>query len=121
MRRISYDISIRLPVKGLEDKWVEVADLGNITWNVRELIKQSSGWDIKNEDKNGAVLPWIQMIEHGIAELENRPGKYKQYESPNGWGTICGTLNFYKRCFDNASDWISYNEDLISVAVIWVS
>lgn len=121
MRRISYDVSIRLPVKGLEDKWVEVADLGNITWNVRELIKQSSGWEIKNEDSNGSVLSWMGLIEDGILELESRPEEYEKYESPNGWGTIRGTLNFYHRCLDNASDWISWNEDLLPVAVIWVN
>lgn len=121
MRRISYDVSIRLPVGGLDGKYVEVSHLGNITWNVRELIKWSSGWNIKNEDSNGDVLPWIKMIEHGISELENHPDKYKKYEASNGWGTVSGTLNFYHRCFDEASDWISFNEDLLPAAVIWVS
>ena len=121
MRGISYDVSIRLPVKGLEDRFVEVADLGNITWNVLELIRQSSGWDIKNEDDNGAVFPWIEMIEHGVDELTNHPEQYKQYESPNGWGTVEGTLRFYKDCRKYAHEWIADNEDLLSVAVIWVS
>lgn len=117
---MSYDVSIRLPVKGLEDKWVEVADLGNITWNVRELIKQSSGWEIKNEDNNGGVLAWMEKIEHGRRELWANPDKYKQYEAPNGWGTVEGTRRFYDICLNNASDWISCNEDLLPVAVIWV-
>lgn len=121
MKSISYDVSIRLPVKGMEDRYVTASWLGNITWNVRELIKQSSGWSIKNEENNGGVLPWIQMIEHGIAELVNRPERYKQYESPNGWGTVSGTLRFYKECLDTAQTWIADNEDLLPVAVIWVS
>ena len=50
MRSISYDVRICLPVKGLEDRYVTASWLGNITWNVRELIKQSSGWSIKNEE-----------------------------------------------------------------------
>ena len=114
-------MSIRLPVKGLEDKWVEVADLGNITWNVRELIAKSSGWQIKNCASNGPVLPWLRLIEIGMQELENNPDKYKKYESPNGWGTIRGVNSFYHSCYDNASDWISWNEDLLPVAVIWVN
>lgn len=118
---MSYDVSIRLPVKGLEDRYVEVADLGNITWNVRELIKQSSGWEIKNESNNGDLLPWMQMIRRGISELENNPDQYRQYESPNGWGTIQGTLNFYKYCIENAEGWISWSEDLLPAAVVWVS
>ena len=118
---MSYDVSIRLPVKGLEDKYIVACWLSNITWNVRELIKQSSGWEIKNEDNNGPILPWMEQIRHGIAELEKRPGKYRKYEAPNGWGTISGTLRFYKDCMENAEGWLSENEDLLPAAVIWVS
>ena len=118
---MSYDVSIRLPIKGLEDRYIEAVHLGNITWNVRELIKRSSGWDIKNENNNGAVLPWLEMIEHGIAELANNPNKYKKYEAPNGWGTVYGTLRFYEECRNNAHEWINDTEDLLPVAVIWVS
>ena len=118
---MSYDVSIRLPVKGGEDRYVEVADLGNITWNVRDLIKQSSGWDIKNEDSNGEVLPWMKLINYGIKELEKRPSRYKKYESPNGWGTVEGTLRFYWDCLRNAEDWLNDNPDLVSIAVVWVS
>lgn len=118
---MSYDVRIRLPVKGLEDKWVEVADLSNITWNVRELIKQSSGWEIKNEDNSGSILLWMRMIEHGIAELVKHPESYKKYEASNGWGTVSGTLRFYTECLDNAEKWINDNEDLLPAAVVWVS
>ena len=121
MRSISYDVSIRLPVAGLDGKYVTACYLGNITWNVRELIKQSSGWDIKNEDSNGDVLSWLKLIDRGISELENHQEKYKRYEASNGWGTIQGTLHFYRRCFYYASDWIGFNEDLIPAAVIWIS
>lgn len=117
---MSYDVSIKLPIKGAKDKWIEVAELGNITWNVRKLIFQSSGWAIKNEASNGEILPWLKLIEHGIKELQNNPDKYKQYESPNGWGTVNGTLNFYRNCYDNATEWIRYNEQLLPYAVIWV-
>ena len=117
---MSYDVSIRLPVKGLEDRYVCVQDLGNITWNVRDLIKQSSGWEIKNEDNNGPILPWLGLIRQGIEELEARPSKYRKYESPNGWGTIAGTLRFYYDCMENAECWLLDNEDLLPAAVIWV-
>lgn len=121
MRAISYDVSIRLPIKGLDNMWLGVEWLGNITWNVRELIKQSSGWDIKNGDNNGAVLPWLEMIEHGVDELTNHPEQYKQYESPNGWGTVEGTLRFYKDCREYAHEWIADNEKYLPVAIIWVN
>lgn len=118
---MSYDVSIRLPVKGLEDKFVEVCELGNITWNVKELIRQSSGWEIKNEDNNGPLLPWLEMIDRGIRELLSRPEQYKQYEAENGWGTVEGTLSFYRRCRENAEDWIEWNEELLPAAVVWVN
>lgn len=117
---MSYDVSIKLPIRGATDKWIEVADLGNITWNVRELILQSSGWAIKNEASNGDVLSWLKLISKGIQELQNAPEKYRQYESPNGWGTVNGTLNFYRNCYDNAMEWLRYNEELLPYAVIWV-
>lgn len=120
MRKINYDVRISIPVKGLEDKWVDVAYIGNITWNVKRLILESSGWNIKNEDNNGGVMDWMNKIQHGLRELLVNPGKYKQYEAVNGWGTVEGTKQFYKDCLNNASDWISCNEDLIQVAVIWV-
>ena len=58
-----------------------------------------------------------------LDEKENKanPDKYKQYEAANGWGTVEGTKRFYETCLNNASDWISCNEDLLPVAVIWVS
>ena len=69
----------------------------NITWNVHELIRQSSGWDIDNEKNNGTAEYIGNFIEDGINELEQNPEKYKKYEAPNGCGTVQGTLKFYRR------------------------
>jgi len=92
---MSYDISLRVKVEGI-DKYVEVADGGNITWNVRDLIKAASGWDIKNEENNGTAEEIGMLIQKGIFALETNPDTYKHLESPNGWGTIEGTLRFFK-------------------------
>ena len=118
---MSYDVSIRVKVEGV-DRHVTVCNLGNITWNVRELIFHSSGWDIQNEASNGEVLPWLEKIKHGIQELEKHPLKYKKYESPNGWGTVGGTWRFYRDCVDNAEGWLRLEdgEQLLPAAVIWV-
>lgn len=118
---MSYDIGIRVKVEGL-DEYVEVSEIGpNITWNVRELIKQSSGWDIENEASNGPVLPWLEKIIHGLKELETKPLRYKQYESPNGWGTVRGTIGFYRTCIEMVEEFMRDYERLLPVAVIWVS
>ena len=96
---MSYDISLKVKVDGI-DKFVSVADGGNITWNVRELIEKSSGWDIKNEDNNGTAEQIGLLIEKGMHELETNPKAYRQYEAPNGWGTVEGTLRFFKHLYE---------------------
>lgn len=119
---MSYDVTLRVKVEGI-DKYIVVADnCCNITWNVRELIKQSSGWDIKNEASNGPVKEWEEKIYKGVQELKFHPEKYKKYEAPNGWGTVQGTLGFYQRCLEMVKnfeeDW--YTRDLMPVAIVWV-
>lgn len=104
---MSYDISFCIREKNTNEL-IRIGGEANITWNVRELIKQSSGWDIKNEDTNGLAKDLIPMIDKGRMELEWHPEKYKQYESPNGWGTIDGVWRFYKRMF---LDWEEIKED----------
>lgn len=116
---MSYDVSIKVKVEGL-DHYVFVYDLGNITWNVRELIRQSSGWDIKNEAPNGPLQPWLEKIRAGIKELEQHPGKYRQYEARNGWGTVEGTLEFYRHCVHNAEKFLKRRKQLLPAAVVYV-
>ena len=94
---MSYDMVLKAKVeRERHNKYVHVADGGGITWNVHELIEKSSGWTIKNEANNGLAEDIGKLIERGIYELETSPEEYEQYESPNGWGTIDGTLNFYR-------------------------
>ena len=91
---MSYDVSIRVKVENA-DYFLAVpldTDGANVTWNVRELILQSSGWDIKNEDSNGFAIDLYPKILEGIRNLVTNPDAYMAYESPNGWGTIKGTL-----------------------------
>ena len=94
---MSYDIELKAKVEGLDKYvWIGDSDSLNITWNVHELVLQSSGWDIMNNKNNGKAADIGKLIEKGIMELESRPKFYKKYEAPNGWGTIESTLKFYK-------------------------
>lgn len=120
---MSYDVSFRVKIEGL-NKYIKVESVANITYNVRELIKQSSGWDIKNEDENGFVKDWIPMIEKGIEELTNNPDKYKQYEAETGWGTVEGTLKFYKKCLEEYTRYkndIFTDKDIFNVTYVYVN
>ena len=91
---MSYDVHFCVREKHT-DELITIGESYNITWNVRELIKQSSGWDIKNEASNGLAKDLIPMLIKGRSELQINSEKYKQYESPNGWGTAAGTMRFY--------------------------
>lgn len=119
---MSYCIDIRVKVEN-KPKYVCLHNEydPNITWNVRELIKQSSGWEIENEASNGLVTEWIKKIDKGIEELTNNPDKYKQYEATNGWGTVESTLGFYNMCRKMFENFMLWNEELSDVAVVWVS
>lgn len=121
---MSYDISLKVKV---QDKpvYVQVTDEVNITYNVHELIKQSSGWEIKNNDNNGNIFEWVEKIKHGIKELETHPELYKQYEARNGWGTVEDTLHFYYQCLDMFEEFLEWHgqgdeDDLTDVTVVWV-
>ena len=116
---MSYYVSIRIMPKCNNDPIIIFGDC-NTTWNVRELIKQSSGWDIINENSNGTVLPWLDKIRTGIANLTKAPKEYKKYEDPDGWGTVVSTLRFYYDCENMAKDFISEYGDLVNEAVVWV-
>lgn len=84
---MSYDISYRVQCKDDPKLWADVGNCeANTTWNLREMIQKSTGLEWKNEEDNGLVKDVIPFIIHGLEELERFPDKYKQYESPNGWG-----------------------------------
>ena len=117
---MSYDISFRVKVEGV-DAWVDVGGCdANITWNVRKIIELSTGIPWKNCANNGFVKDIIPSIEKGRLELMSYPNKYKPYESPNGWGTVEGTINFFERILKCWDDFIQDYEELADVVTFWI-
>ncbi len=117
---MSYDVSFRVKVEGI-DEYVDVGSCdANITWNVRQLIKESSGWDILNEDYNGLVKDLIPKLQAGLNNLLLNPQKYIEFESPNGWGTVSGVINFYKNIINSWIEFVGDYPKLVDVAVIYV-
>lgn len=120
---MSYNISFRVSVKGLKDHYIDVGNCyANITWNLREMIVQSTGLEWKNEENNGLCKDVIPHIAHGYAELVQNPEKYKQYEAENGWGTIQGCRKFFRQILD---DWDAFcngyeTKDLVDVTYFWI-
>jgi len=117
---MSYDISFKVKVEGT-NQYISVGCDANITWNVKRLIRESSGWDIINCEFNGLVKDLIPKIRHGLTELETNPAKYKQYESSNGWGTISGVRQFYYNIIADWRDLLDNNSEIANVALVYVN
>ena len=120
---MSYDISFKVKVEGLEDRYVRVYDSdANITWNLRDMIVKSTGLEWKNEENNGLCKDVIPHIVDGLTELMKHPSKYKKYEAENGWGPIEGCKRFFLRIIN---DWEAFCEDswlkdLQDVTYFWI-
>ena len=120
---MSYDISFKVKVDGLEDRYVSVGECdANITWNVGTMIRESTGLEWKNEENNGLCKDIIPRIADGLAELMKYPKKYKQYEASNGWGTVEGCKRFFVQIID---DWARFcndydTKDLVDVTYFWI-
>lgn len=117
---MSYDISFKVKVED-SNLWVPVGDCdANITWNLREMIVQSTGLSWNNTEDNGLCIDVMPAIYKGLHELRVNPKKYKQYESPNGWGTLQGCIHFFVRIIDAWEDFVNYNEDIANYAHFWI-
>ena len=119
---MSYDISFKVKVEGL-NKYVYVGECdANITWNLREMIIKSTGLEWKNEENKGLVKDVMPPIIDGYTELTKHPEKYKQYESPNGWGTIEGCKRFFRQIIDDWENFCadSWTGDLVDMATFWI-
>lgn len=117
---MSYDITFKVQLAHL-DRFVPVGDCdANITWNVRDIIKLSTGLEWKNEDNNGLVKDVIPKILKGRTELLTHPNKYKKYEASNGWGTVEGTIRFFDRIIEAWTILCYEDPDLADIAVFWI-
>ena len=85
-----------LRVRLQNDSWVKVGESHEIQWDIRDLIKASSGWLIVNQEKIGMASDFVPMLHKGIMELQNSSDTYREYEMTLGLGTIKNVLSFYK-------------------------
>jgi hypothetical protein len=118
---MSYDISFRVKVEGI-DRYVDAFECdANITWNVRKIIELSTGLPWVNEANNGYVKDIIPSILKGYKELTEHPEKYKKYEAPNGWGTVEGTARFFIKIIETWERFCKWeDEELTNIATFWI-
>ena len=120
---MSYDIDFKVKVEGLENRYVSVGDCrANVSWNFKEMIKQSTGLEWKNASNNGLCKDVIPYITIGLTELMNHPEIYKQYEPKNCYGTIEDCKAFFRSILN---DWHKFckdewEKDLVDVAYFWI-
>ncbi len=116
---MSYDISFKAKAEGT-DTYITVGDCdANITWNVSEMIRVSTGleWRRKN---NGLCSEVIPCIARGYVELLTYPEKYRQYEASNGWGTVEGTKQVFSYILDAWGKLKESDPELARVATFWI-
>lgn len=117
---MSYDISFKVKAEGV-DAYFNVGECdANITWDVGEMIRKSTGLEWNNEENNGLCVDVIPNIIKGYSELVNNPGKYKKYESPNGWGTVLGARWFFEKIIKAWEMFCDYYPELVPVATFWI-
>ena len=111
---MSYDISFKVKVEGV-DAYVRVGNCNaNVTWNVRKIIELSTGLPWENEANNGLCLDVIPKIRHGLTELETNGEKYLPF------GTVGATIRFFEQILDAWADLVKWNEELVPVATFWI-
>lgn len=118
---MGYNISFKVKVEGT-NRYITVGNCEeNITWDVREIITRSTGLEWRNMDDNGLCVDVMPYIEKGYNELLLNHDKYKPYEAENGWGTVSGTIRFFKNILD-AWHIFSVNEDpeIVKVTTFWI-
>lgn len=117
---MSYDISFKVKVDGV-DAYVPVGACdANITWNVRKIIEKSTGMEWKNCQNNGLCVDVIPKIEAGLRTLEQNPDSFKEYEEPNGWGTVKETAQFFRNILNDWNDFQQWYEELVPVTTFWI-
>ena len=117
---MSYNISFKVKAEGV-DAYIPVGSCNaNITWNARKIIEESTGLEWKNCQNNGLCVDVIPKIEAGLRRLEQKPAKYRAYEAANGWGTVAGTIQFFRNILNDWNDFQQWYEELVPVATFWI-
>ncbi|MBO4229770.1 MAG: hypothetical protein J5938_05425 [Clostridia bacterium] len=121
---MSYDLRIGVKVEGTDIiAVIEEPEKSSPTYNLREMFVTCMDWNY-NQGQWYKVSEVYDKICRGIAELSGYPGKYKKFNSPNGWGTVQDALSALlslRDCIDDISNpnGMTWNE--IPKEYLWVA
>lgn len=91
---MKYRVFLRMQMQ--EDKWMTMGESHIIPWDIRDLVAESSGWAIMNQQSSGLASALVPELQKGILELTQSPHVYNNFEIAHGLGTIKDVLQFYK-------------------------
>lgn len=96
---MSYDIELYR--KGIKNnKRVYYNYDGNITYNVCKMLEVAFGENHLKKWNDLSCDKFIKDLEKGYIDMKENPKKYKQYDSPNGWGTYETTLYSIEKLYE---------------------
>jgi hypothetical protein len=80
----------------------------NITHNLGTMAEEAGLYDYLWEPENVGIVYAAQLIEPlstGLELLKSDPGRFREFDPPNGWGDYDGLINFVdsylKACIEN--------------------
>lgn len=96
---MSYDIALYR--KGLESNKDFYYDYdGNITYNVYRMLEVAFGESHLKKWNNLTCDKFFKEFEKGYLDMCKNPSKYREYDSPNGWGTYETTLRIIQNLYE---------------------
>jgi hypothetical protein len=94
---MSWDVSIVMRIDGAEH---EVADCGNMTWNVGKMYALAFGISSFTQAFDGLqVSDAIPVLKGGIEYMRQHPDEMKALNPLNGWGSYESALAFLQRIY----------------------
>jgi hypothetical protein len=100
---MKYRFYLRLKLK--DDNLINVGNPHEIQWEIRDLIKASSGWLIVNQEKFGIASDFVPKLHKGIWELQHDSESYMEYELHYGLGTIKNVIKFYEELLSDCQQY----------------
>lgn len=122
---MSYDLRLGVKVEGCKDLYavIDEPELSSPTYNLGEMFRACMDWDFEQGEWY-CVANVLPNIEQGIHELTFNSKEYKQYNSPNGWGTVSSALNSLKsllECIQRNTDGSSWSWNQVPLNALYVS